>query len=435
MALKGTTPEIIENLEYYMRLKIGAAFAFAAMAATGIGRAADVDDATQKTLSANYALRCTAAFDPSDANLDAAFAVLAPDFVATDPSGKQVTRDQVVGQGKAQMKMLHATACEDKVESFTLSDPNTVVAVADFHLRATFRRPTGNTISCSPRSRRIRGRTWAASGSRRRPKTCIGRRKSRRQNCSILEGHRVSQPLHGPPPSPSCAGCLPRLLLSADERPIAQMRWRILGPALPEGRASAVTGSNTDPLLYYAGTAGGGIWKTTDGGASWQNVSDSIGLASVGAIAVDAGNDRSVWAGGGETNPRNGDNSPRRTLPFDRRRPAMVAPELFRRRRHLAHTGRSQSTVDVLVGPSATSSPRVRTAGLRHLRRRRDVCQIAVSLRAIGRQRHGDGSARSQRRLRGHVARAAPAMATFQRRQSDDEDFSDRPTAVRPGTG
>ena len=95
------------------------------------------------------------------------------------------------------------------------------------------------------------------------------------------------------------------LVSAADERPIAQMRWRILGPALPEGRATAVTGSNADPLLYYAGTAGGGIWKTTDGGASWQNVSDTIGLASVGAIAIDAGNDRSVWAGGGETNPRN----------------------------------------------------------------------------------------------------------------------------------
>ncbi|MGB8520560.1 MAG: nuclear transport factor 2 family protein [Candidatus Tumulicola sp.] len=126
-----------------MRLKIGAAFACAAIAATGIGRAADVDDATQKALNANYALRCTAAFDPSDANLDAAFAVLAPDFVAIDPSGKQVTRDQVVGQGKQQMKMLHATACDDKVESYTLSDPNTIVAVADFHLEGDIQAPDG----------------------------------------------------------------------------------------------------------------------------------------------------------------------------------------------------------------------------------------------------------------------------------------------------
>src|SRR5579864_3806240 len=89
------------------------------------------------------------------------------------------------------------------------------------------------------------------------------------------------------------------LCANADQRPIGQMRWRILGPALPEGRATAVAGSNAHALLYYAGTAGGGVWKTTDGGASWQNVSDTIALASVGAIAVDAGDDQSVWIGGG----------------------------------------------------------------------------------------------------------------------------------------
>ena len=126
-----------------MRLKITAAVACAAIATAGVGRAADVDDATQKTLTANYALRCTAAFDPSDANLDATFGVLAPDFVAIGPNGKQITRDEVVGQGKQQMKMLHATSCDDKVESFTQSDPNTVVAVNDFHLEGDLQAPDG----------------------------------------------------------------------------------------------------------------------------------------------------------------------------------------------------------------------------------------------------------------------------------------------------
>lgn len=87
--------------------------------------------------------------------------------------------------------------------------------------------------------------------------------------------------------------------------PITQMQWRILGPALPEGRASVVVGSDSNPLLYYAGTAGGGVWKSIDGAQSWENVSDSIGLASVGALAVEPGNDKIVWAGAGETNPRN----------------------------------------------------------------------------------------------------------------------------------
>ncbi|HET9030002.1 MAG TPA: hypothetical protein VFN49_07485 [Candidatus Aquilonibacter sp.] len=91
----------------------------------------------------------------------------------------------------------------------------------------------------------------------------------------------------------------------ADERPIDEMRWRSIGPALPEGRASAVVGSDAHPLLYYAGTAGGGAWKTTDGGASWENITDSIHLASVGAIGVNPANDNDVWIGAGETNPRN----------------------------------------------------------------------------------------------------------------------------------
>jgi photosystem II stability/assembly factor-like uncharacterized protein len=91
----------------------------------------------------------------------------------------------------------------------------------------------------------------------------------------------------------------------ADERPVGQMRWRAIGPALPEGRASAVVGSDKNPLLYYAGTADGGVWKSTDGGTSWQNISDYIHLGSVGAIAVDPNDDTNIYVGAGETNPRN----------------------------------------------------------------------------------------------------------------------------------
>jgi photosystem II stability/assembly factor-like uncharacterized protein len=83
------------------------------------------------------------------------------------------------------------------------------------------------------------------------------------------------------------------------------MHWRAIGPALPEGRASAVAGSNQHALLYYAGTADGGVWKSVDGGTSWQNVSDFIHLSSVGAIGVNPNNDADVWVGAGETNPRN----------------------------------------------------------------------------------------------------------------------------------
>jgi len=95
------------------------------------------------------------------------------------------------------------------------------------------------------------------------------------------------------------------LAVRADESPITEMRWRALGPALPEGRASAVVGSDQHALLFYAGTAGGGAWKSVDGGTSWQNISDVIHLSSIGAIAVAANDDQNVWVGAGETNPRN----------------------------------------------------------------------------------------------------------------------------------
>ena len=94
-------------------------------------------------------------------------------------------------------------------------------------------------------------------------------------------------------------------LVDAKAQPLNYVRWRNIGPALPEGRATSIVGSNKNALLWYAGTAGGGAWKSTDGGFSWQNITDSLHLASVGAIAVNPNDDNDIWIGAGETNPRN----------------------------------------------------------------------------------------------------------------------------------
>jgi photosystem II stability/assembly factor-like uncharacterized protein len=50
------------------------------------------------------------------------------------------------------------------------------------------------------------------------------------------------------------------------------MDWRAVGPAASGGRIAGVAGSATDPNLYYVGTAGGGVWKTANGGQTWDPV-------------------------------------------------------------------------------------------------------------------------------------------------------------------
>ncbi|HET9030069.1 MAG TPA: hypothetical protein VFN49_07830 [Candidatus Aquilonibacter sp.] len=89
-------------------------------------------------------------------------------------------------------------------------------------------------------------------------------------------------------------------------KPVYQdMKWREIGPALPGGRASVVAGTAKDPNLYYAGAAGGGVWKTTDRGQTWQAVFEKEPVASIGYIAIDPNNEQTVWVGTGEGNPRN----------------------------------------------------------------------------------------------------------------------------------
>ena len=82
------------------------------------------------------------------------------------------------------------------------------------------------------------------------------------------------------------------------------LKFRQLGP-FRGGRSGAVAGSQTDPLTYYMGSTGGGIFKTVDGGIRWTPVSDGqIKLGSVGAIAVSDSDSNIVYAGIGESDLR-----------------------------------------------------------------------------------------------------------------------------------
>jgi photosystem II stability/assembly factor-like uncharacterized protein len=78
------------------------------------------------------------------------------------------------------------------------------------------------------------------------------------------------------------------------------LRWRSIGP-YRGGRVTAVAGIATQPLVYYMGATGGGVWKTEDAGVTWINVSDGFfHTGSVGAVSVAESNPNVVYAGMGE---------------------------------------------------------------------------------------------------------------------------------------
>ncbi|MDH5760187.1 MAG: glycosyl hydrolase [Gemmatimonadota bacterium] len=85
-----------------------------------------------------------------------------------------------------------------------------------------------------------------------------------------------------------------------DESMVSAMKWRNVGP-FRGGRSNAVSGVRGAPRTFYFGSTGGGVWKTTDGGENWKNVSDGyFGTGSVGAIAVSESDPNVVYVGMGE---------------------------------------------------------------------------------------------------------------------------------------
>lgn len=78
------------------------------------------------------------------------------------------------------------------------------------------------------------------------------------------------------------------------------LKWRCIGP-FRGGRSVCATGVVGNPMVYYMGTTGGGVWKTEDMGITWNNISDGFfKTGSVGAVAVAESDPNVVYAGMGE---------------------------------------------------------------------------------------------------------------------------------------
>ena len=81
------------------------------------------------------------------------------------------------------------------------------------------------------------------------------------------------------------------------------LEWRLIGP-FRGGRSVAATGVPGNPKLFYFGSVGGGIWKSTDAGMVWNPIFDSEHVASIGALEVAPSNPQILYAGTGEADIR-----------------------------------------------------------------------------------------------------------------------------------
>ena len=84
---------------------------------------------------------------------------------------------------------------------------------------------------------------------------------------------------------------------------IPNLNWRSIGP-YRGGRASSVTGVSNSDNTYYFGATGGGIWKTTDSGQNWRNISDGFFGGSIGAISASESDPNILYVGTGEKTVR-----------------------------------------------------------------------------------------------------------------------------------
>ncbi|GHM99320.1 hypothetical protein WSM22_08100 [Cytophagales bacterium WSM2-2] len=87
--------------------------------------------------------------------------------------------------------------------------------------------------------------------------------------------------------------------ITFDEKLYNAIEWRGIGP-FRGGRSATVTGVAGKPNLFYFGSTGGGVWRTTDAGNTWSNISDGFFGGSIGAVAVSEWDNNVIYVGQGE---------------------------------------------------------------------------------------------------------------------------------------
>ena len=92
--------------------------------------------------------------------------------------------------------------------------------------------------------------------------------------------------------------------MTPSQADLQALRWRCIGPPRG-GRVVAVAGHPRDQAVFYFGACAGGVWKTTDAGSYWENISDGyFNTAAIGALAVADADPNVIYAGTGESTIR-----------------------------------------------------------------------------------------------------------------------------------
>ena len=99
--------------------------------------------------------------------------------------------------------------------------------------------------------------------------------------------------------SAAAAASAPAPAPAIDPKTYGGMKWRLIGP-FRGGRSITVTGVSSQPNTYYFGAVAGGVWKTTDGGNTWDPLFDKQTTSSIGSIAVSESDPNVIYVGTGE---------------------------------------------------------------------------------------------------------------------------------------
>ncbi len=90
-----------------------------------------------------------------------------------------------------------------------------------------------------------------------------------------------------------------------DMEKLKDIKARSIGPAGMSGRVAAIDAVVSNPNIFYVGAATGGVWRTVNGGVTFEPIFDDQPVSSIGAVAIFQKNPAIVWIGTGEGNPRN----------------------------------------------------------------------------------------------------------------------------------